>query len=133
MMPAAARLRAGLYRAGFWGLLLAVAAGSLMPAAQLPTASWLWNDRILHAAAYGSLALLGIAAHPRRFLLVAGGLFALGAGLEGIQAMLPSRGSSATDIAANGAGIACALLLSRLASGAGGVWPGRLRRRRNGL
>ncbi len=114
MTPAAAAaVRAGLLRAGFWGMLLAVAASSLLPAGRLPGAAWILDDRLMHAVAYGCLALLGMAAHPKRLLLVAGGLFALGAGLEGLQAMVPGRGASAADMAANGAGIACALLLAR--------------------
>ncbi|MCG5495701.1 hypothetical protein [Ectothiorhodospira variabilis] len=102
-------------------LLLAIIAGSLTPARWMP--SWLPNDKLLHAMAYGLAAMLLFLQlgdpWARLWALVA--LLMLGWGLECFQQRLvQGREFSKGDLMANGVGV---LLGVGLAIG-WGTWHG---------
>ncbi len=90
---------------------------SVMPQDSLaPVPTW---DKLNHVAAYLALALSGMIGFRRRAasVRILLGLFALGIGLEGVQAFLPSREASVADVVANGIGVlvggAVALVIDR--------------------
>ncbi|UGQ45478.1 hypothetical protein [Massilia endophytica] len=92
----------------FGGMLLGVLLGCLLPNRWLPP---LPNDKLLHALAFAALTALA----PRGPTLAAClGLFLLGWLIECLQALVPDRGFSWGDLAANGAGIAGAALALEL-------------------
>ncbi|MBK1692005.1 hypothetical protein CKO33_07470 [Ectothiorhodospira mobilis] len=95
--------------------MLAILVGTLLPARHLP--SWLPNDKLLHALAYGLAAVLLILALPpgqgRWIGLVL--LFLFGWLLEHLQRYVPGRGYSRGDLAANTLGIAGGLTGTALA------------------
>ncbi len=85
---------------------------SLAPTTALPSVT-LW-DKFEHAGAYLGLALLGAWAFPGRTWPLAGGLFALGVGVEIAQATMGwGRQGDPADALANTIGIALGLLLAR--------------------
>jgi len=87
---------------------------SLLPQADMPNVHM--SDKINHTLAYGCVMLaggLGFWLRRERVRLV-GGLFLLGAAMELLQGLLPSRHMSLLDLAANVLGIAAGLLLSAL-------------------
>ena len=95
----------------FGAAALLVLLGCLLPNAWLPP---LPNDKLLHFAAFGGLGGLAarIAASPAHLMLW---LLALLAGswlIECLQQLVPDRGFSWQDLAANAAGLATAALLA---------------------
>lgn len=95
----------------FWWFAALVVAGSLAPAAHIPESGL--PDKIGHALAYGILTVLGLCAYPRHTLAVVAGVFGLGAALEGLQQLTPTRTFEWADIAANSVGILLGLALAR--------------------
>lgn len=93
-------------------LVVLIVAASLVPTAAQPTGSH--ADKIAHAIAYFSLALLGSGiATPATLWRVMLRCFLLGAALEGAQALLTEqRSAEIGDLAANAAGIIAAWLLA---------------------
>lgn len=88
--------------AAFLLLLIGVVWGSLV---RMEPSSGGQIDKVQHFAAYGSLTALGFAAAGRRSWLLLTGVAALGAGVEALQAVLPTgRMGSVWDLAANVAG-----------------------------
>lgn len=97
-------------------VLAVVVVGSLVSPSSLPTPGFAGWDKLQHAAAYFALALVAFYASDRdRWLVVAVGVAALGAGIEVAQAFLPHRTASVADAAANVVGVAAALVVSLLA------------------
>lgn len=95
-------------------VLTGTCAGSVLPGRWLP--SWLPNDKLLHAAAYGTLTALALAEFGLSAdgLLAAAAIFLVGLGLEAVQHHVPGRSFSAGDVAANVAGMAAGLMLHLL-------------------
>jgi len=89
--------------------LAAVVAGCLIPNRYLPP---LPNDKLLHAGAFAVLTGLGlrIAQDGRHAALWLLGLLLAGWLIECLQQLVPDRGFSWPDIAANAAGIAVAAI-----------------------
>lgn len=94
------------------GATLILAAGCLVPNRWLPAN--MPNDKLMHFAAFFVLGLLAlrIAASPIDSALWLGGLLVAGWLIEVLQQLLPDRGFSWRDIAANAAGLAAAALCS---------------------
>ena len=71
------------------------------------------SDKVLHAAFFGTLALLGyhLATSERAYLLTVLGVVVLGAVVELVQSQVPGRQMSALDLLANLIGIASAVAL----------------------
>ena len=99
--------------------LLAVAALSVLPPDSIPPTGY--SDEMAHTAAYAALALAGGIAFKgtRSFLLMAFGLLVLGGALELVQAFIPGRYASGSDILANTIGVVlgsvCAVATNGLA------------------
>lgn len=92
-------------------VLAGVAWGSLRPAVPSDAPSW---DKLQHFAAYALLAALGAAALGRAPWTLPLALAVMGAGIEGLQAALPTgRTASLGDAVANLAGASLAWLLVR--------------------
>lgn len=96
----------------FVGALLVLMAGCLVPNRWLPAR--MPNDKLMHFAAFFVLSLLAlrIASGRMESALWLGGLLLAGWVIEILQQLLPDRGFSWRDIAANAAGIAAAALCS---------------------
>ena len=95
-----------LFRVVFFIGVLAVIALSVIPQEAKPDTGM--SGKLNHIAAYAALALVGGIAFKRQrplFMMVVG-LLLLGAGLELVQALLPSRFASGYDVLANMVGIA---------------------------
>ncbi len=101
-----------------WALLICcVVAGSVSPAGS-PVVSTVGrlqvNDKLLHFAAYlmlASLPVLGF--RGRRTGMTAGlSMLILGVLLEAVQHFSPGRAFELADMAADGAGVSCGLLLA---------------------
>jgi hypothetical protein len=105
----------------FGVLVLGVLVGCLLPNAWLPP---LPNDKLMHFGAYAALTMLAarIASGWQAFAWWALGLLAAGLLIECLQRLVPGRGFSWPDQAANAAGIACAALVVGLAQ-TGGTGP----------
>ncbi len=86
---------------------MAVVVGCLLPNAWLPP---LPNDKLMHFAAFGGLALR-IAPHGAAAVLWLGGLLLAGWVIEMLQSWVPGRKFCWRDMGANAAGIAAAALL----------------------
>ncbi len=104
-----------------------VAAGlvlSLWPnGVPLPVQVW---DKAQHATGYFLLATWFTGLYPRRrYLLVGAACVLLGVGIEGLQALTPTRRAEFGDALANAVGVALALALAW--AGFGG-WAARLER-----
>ena len=101
----------------FAGAAAAVLGGCLVPNAWLPP---LPNDKLLHFAAYFALAGLAarLATTPAAYAWTLLGLLVAGWLVECLQQLVPGRGFSWRDQAANAAGIACAGALVWLWRGA---------------
>jgi VanZ family protein len=86
-------------------LVLAIAAGSLLPTPSLTVAAGV--DKLEHFIGYFTLALLGAGIVTReRLWVVMARCFAFGAAIELLQGMLPSsRTADWADIVANGLGV----------------------------
>jgi hypothetical protein len=108
-------------------LVIAVCVGSLMPAQMLQAAPFEIGDKLLHGGSYFVLMIWFAGLFPRqRHWLVAAFLLALGAGLDVAQSRTVTRSFELEDIAADGVGILCGLMLSwSLLAG----WCQRLERR----
>lgn len=110
------RRRQAALRAAWVPLAAFVAACSLVPPGS--TAKRIidstMNDKLGHAAAYFSLALLPALHEPRRIWLAqTAAALLMGLGLEVAQALFTSRAFEATDIAANAVGVWAALVAAR--------------------
>jgi VanZ family protein len=94
----------------FIGATLALVAGCLVPNRWLPAR--MPNDKLMHFAAFFLLSLLAlrIATGRMESAIWLGGLFVAGWLIEILQKLLPDRGFSWRDIAANTAGIVTAAL-----------------------
>ncbi|OOG25709.1 VanZ family protein [Thioalkalivibrio denitrificans] len=99
----------------FWGFAALIIAGSLMPAANIPETGL--SDKAGHVIAYAILTVLGLYAHPRYTITVAGGVFVLGVALEGLQHLTPTRTFEWLDIVANGAGVVLGLVIAAVSRG----------------
>jgi hypothetical protein len=99
---------------GLGGLLIAaVVIGSLVPAGPIPPLPI--RDKLLHAGSYGLLMLWFAGLYPRsRHWLIALLLFALGLGLDWLQAATATRRFELADVAANAGGILLASVLAWL-------------------
>ncbi len=95
-----------LSRIAFFIGLVAVIALSVIPQEAKPDPKLPYN--LNHIAAYAALALAGGIAYRggRSPFMMAAGLLLLGAGLELVQAYLPSRFANGYDVLANVVGIA---------------------------
>lgn len=94
-----------------WALLIGVCVASLVPAHDLPNMGV--GDKLEHAGSYFLLMLWFAGLYPAaRHLRIAVGLFVLSAMLDVLQLGTSSRQFDLHDIAANGAGIGAALVLS---------------------
>lgn len=105
-----------LYRLLFFGSVIGIIVGSLLPSTQLPDPSI--NDKIIHFAAYlfaGFLALKGFPKHPFRAICFAS-LLLIGCGIEFVQQYVPGRSFDLVDMVANACGVAIALLAARFFS-----------------
>ncbi|MCE7033443.1 VanZ family protein [Lysobacter sp. GX 14042] len=108
--------RPWLWVAGWLALLALVAAGSLMPASDLPQVQLPGVDKIQHAAAHAVLAsyamMLFATRRAQGWAVV--GLLAYGVGIEAAQATLTAdRMAEWTDVLANAAGTAVGVALTR--------------------
>lgn len=94
----------------FIGGISAVSAGCLIPARWCPQ---LPNDKLMHFAAFGTLALTSGLLTDRTgpLLGLQGGLFLAGAGIELLQNLVPGRQFCWHDLLANTAGIALATIV----------------------
>jgi VanZ family protein len=95
---------------------LLVIVGSLLPGSSPPMRALgqlQISDKLMHLAAYLVLAFLP-ALHERRPAVVAAfvGAIALGIGLEFAQRLTPGRAFEVADMAADGAGVLCGLVLA---------------------
>lgn len=94
----------------------AVVVASLIPVGTAPEAAadaHASSDLLWHAVTYAAVTAVGLYAAGRdRWLTVAVGVFALGAGVEAAQAFVPYRTASAADAAANGVGIVAAVVVA---------------------
>ena len=110
-----------------WLLVAGVCVGSLLPAPVLRMMSISIGDKILHGGSYFLLMVWFAGLYPRsRHLWIAAGLLALGTALDIAQGSTRTRTFDVADIAVNGIGILCGLVLSvSLLAG----WCGRLERR----
>lgn len=90
--------------------LAAVSVGCLMPARWCPP---LPNDKLMHFAAFGTLALLsGLLTHSlSHLLLLQLGLLMVGGLIEMLQTWVPGRDFCWRDLLANTAGIVLATVL----------------------
>lgn len=108
-----------------WLLVVGVSVGSLVPGQVLRDVSV--GDKTLHAGSYFLMMVWFAGLYRRKHhILIAVLLFALGVALDVAQSGTATRSFSLEDIAANGAGILCGLVLS-LSLLAG--WCQRLERR----
>lgn len=90
--------------------LLVLGIGCLIPARYLPP---LPNDKLLHFAAFALLTLIAtrLTHTPQQTLAASFALLILGWVIECVQNWIPGRTFCWRDIAANAAGIACALVV----------------------
>lgn len=106
------RVSAIAFRRAWQGLILllvlAIAAGSLLPMPSVTTAAGV--DKLEHFLGYFVLALLGSGiVGPQRLWIVMARSFAFGAAIELLQALLTSnRMADWTDVVANGLGVGAA-------------------------
>lgn len=93
---------------------LVFALGCLVPNRWLPAR--LPNDKLMHFAAFAVLGLLALsqAQDQQQALAWMAGLTLGGAAIECLQQLLPDRGFSWRDIAANTAGVAFAAVAAQL-------------------
>ena len=105
--------RAAWWRGAFWACALAVLVLALMPPTpRMPSTGW---DKSNHLLAFGTLALLGRRAWPRRAVAwLAGLLLAYGGLIEILQSFTPDRSAEWADLLADALGIGCGLALAGL-------------------
>ncbi len=88
-----------------------VAVASLSPVSALPDVGL--SDKFEHGITYAILTLWFCGAYRNRSRYAIGvGVFALGASLEGLQALTATRSAELADLFANTAGILAALVLA---------------------
>lgn len=107
--------RPGGWLALWLAMLVAVAAGSLWPAGDLPGPAWPGLDKLQHVVGHGLLsayaAMLFAAGRARAFAVLALVLF--GVGIEAAQdAFTTSRHADAADVLANLVGLLCGQLVA---------------------
>lgn len=96
-----------------WALLALAIAASLAPVSSGPGLPI--PDKLLHGLGYfGLMTWFGGIYHQGRYPLVAGGLFALGVGLEFAQEAFAQRFFEVADMVANGLGIAAGWVAAAL-------------------
>lgn len=94
-----------------WTLVALVCVGSLLPGESVPSIGV--SDKLLHSGTYFVLMIWFAGLYPRsKHVWIAFGLIALGAILDVLQGMTPSRQLDPLDIASNAAGVLAALALS---------------------
>lgn len=88
------------------GMVL-IPVGCLLPLSKLPP---LPNDKFLHFIAFGGMALMAgrLAATPAGVMAALAGVFVASWCIELLQNRVPGRKFCWRDMAANGAGVACA-------------------------
>ena len=91
-------------RALFWAMCLAVLAGALAPQSDAPHLFAL-ADKVLHAAAFAALAVVGLRAYPRYPLIVCVLLTALGGLIEVFQGYTSYRSQEWADFYADIVGV----------------------------
>jgi VanZ family protein len=96
----------------FWGLLLLVVVGSLLPVDFLPPPVFSIWDKLQHAIAFAALCLLGFHAYRSKSLQVILGLLLLGGVIEIAQAATGWRYGEWLDWLADAIGIGAAVGLS---------------------
>lgn len=100
-----------LWRLAGWILVIGVVAGSLLPGQSIPSVAS--NDKVLHATSYFLLMVWFAGMYPRnRHLWIGLGLIVLGAVLDALQALTPTRYFDVGDVVANATGVLAALILS---------------------
>ena len=100
-------LPARLFTAAFLLLAAAIVWFSLTPITAAPTGRHI--DKVEHFLAYAALTLVGFAARGHPWPLMAAAIVAFGAGVEVLQAVMPTgRTGSVLDGMANAAGAASA-------------------------
>lgn len=107
---------AGLWQAAGWLGVMAVCVVSLVPVPP-ETVDAAGGDKLLHAVGYAALAFWFAQLVPvggRARWLVALGLTGLGAGLEGIQALVPWRSTEGWDVIADALGSLAGVLAAGL-------------------
>ncbi|MGY0620540.1 VanZ family protein [Lysobacter sp. A378] len=107
--------RPWLWLAGWVGLLVLVAVGSLVPSDDLPSVSFDGFDKIQHFVGHAALSAYAVMlfARLRAQAMVALGLIGFGVALELAQTMLTvDRVGDSADVLANSLGVLAGLLLS---------------------
>ena len=103
-------------RALFWLMCLTVLAGALAPQADSPQLFAL-ADKVVHAAAFGALAVVGLRAYPKHLVMVCLLLVILGGLIEIVQGYTSTRSQEWEDFLADILGVVLGALLARL------FWP----------
>ena len=88
----------------FWAMCLVVLVSALAPQSDAPQLFAL-ADKVLHAAAFAALALVGLRAYPRYLLIVCVLLIALGGLIEVFQGYTSSRSQEWADFYADIVGV----------------------------
>ena len=87
-------------------MIASVVVLALAPPPSLPEVTSGFDDKLAHSLIYSVLmAWFGVAARSRVWIRIALWVFALGAGLECCQALIPYRTGSIGDVLANSVGI----------------------------
>jgi VanZ family protein len=108
---------------GYAGVVLALVLSLWPGGVPLPVHIW---DKIQHGTGYALLTLWFTGLYPRdRYLRIGLACFLLGAAIEALQGLTPTRSMDASDLVANSIGIAAALVLAYLALGG---WAQRVER-----
>ena len=97
----------------FWAMCLVVLVGALAPQSETPQLFAL-ADKVLHAAAFAALALVGLWAYPRYPLIVCVLLIALGGLIEVFQGYTSSRSQEWADFYADIVGVILGFLAYQL-------------------
>jgi VanZ family protein len=101
--------------AGWAGVLTAVIASLWPGGVPMPVNVW---DKVQHALGYFLLTLWFVGLYPReKYLRIAAACFALGLFIELLQGLSETRSMQLSDVVANTAGIAVAVLLGYLLVG----------------
>jgi LPXTG-motif cell wall-anchored protein len=95
------------WKLAFWTCALAILILSLVPVTpELPTTGW---DKSNHFLGFFVLTMLGLAAYPRRPVIVLAGLLLYGGLIEILQAFTTYRSAELADLMADGIGVAAAI------------------------
>lgn len=101
-----ARVGLPVWRALFWGALIAVFGLALLPLAELPPLAFSLSDKAQHALVFTALWCLGATAYPDTRGLLAVALLGYGGAIETAQALTPTRQAEWADWLADAIGIA---------------------------